>query len=329
MASRVLGMGNALVDIMTRLDHDDYLARFGLPKGSMTLVDAAKSKEVYEGTAHLERTMRSGGSAANTIHGTAHLGIESAFVGKIGRDRLGEVFLQDLQGSGIIPKLAFSDTESGRALALVSQDTERTFATYLGAAAELDEHDLRRDLFEGYQYFHIEGYLVQNKSLLKKALEIARSMKMVVSLDMASYNIVEANKEFLAEMVDRYVDIVLANEEEARVFTGREPDEAVEIMGKSCRVAVVKTGSKGSLVRQAGKTYPIGIIPVNSVDTTGAGDLYASGFLYGLIHDQTVETCGRIGAILAGKVIEVVGPKIPDGDWQVVRELVRKEIADQ
>jgi sugar/nucleoside kinase (ribokinase family) len=328
MAPKLLGIGNALVDIMTRLDHDDYLSQFGLPKGSMTLVDAEKSKAVYEGTEHLPKTMRSGGSAANTIHGAARLGVESAFLGKIGRDKLGQVFLDDMASSGIIPKLIYSETETGRAIALVSPDTERTFATYLGAAAELDEHDMAGELFKGYQYFHIEGYLVQNQRLLKKTLETARSGKMIVSLDMASYNVVEANKDFLKGLVKKYVDILFANEEESRVFTGKEPTEAVEIMGQYCRVAVVKTGGKGSLVRKNGRTYPVGILPVKSVDTTGAGDLYASGFLYGMINNQPVRICGRIGAILAGKVIEVIGPKIPDDQWQGVRAMVAAEITN-
>jgi sugar/nucleoside kinase (ribokinase family) len=324
--AKLLGMGNALVDIMTQLDKDDYLPVFGLPKGSMTLVDAIKSRSVYDGTGHLQRTIRSGGSAANTIHGAARLGVPSAFMGKIGRDELGEVFVKDLISSNITPSLLYSETESGRAIALVSPDTERTFATFLGAADELTENDMEEHLFEGFQYFHIEGYLVQNQKLLKKSLEIARSKGMRVSIDMASYNVVDANKEFLQYIVKEYVDIVFANEEEAKVFTGREPSEAVEIIGKSCEVAVVKIGRNGSLVNQQNKTHQVGIIPAHSIDTTGAGDLYASGFLYGTINNQPVEKCGRIGAILAGKVIEVVGPKIADSDWQEVKELVAAEM---
>jgi sugar/nucleoside kinase (ribokinase family) len=319
-------MGNALVDIMTRLDNDDYLPTFGLPKGSMTLVDAIMSKALYDGTGHLLRTIRSGGSAANTIHGAARLGVPSAFMGKIGRDELGEVFVNDLITSNITPAMLYSETESGRAIALVSPDTERTFATFLGAANELSEHDMEEHLFEGFQYFHVEGYLVQNQRLLKRSLEIARSRGMKISIDMASYNVVEANREFLQHIVEEYVDVVFANEEEAKAFTGREPGEAVEIIGRSCETAVVKIGRKGSLVSQHGKTHQIGIIQANSIDTTGAGDLYASGFLYGMINNQPASTCGRIGAILAGKVIEVMGPKIAEGQWEVVRAMVAEEM---
>lgn len=325
--AKLLGMGNALVDIMTQLDKEDYLPQFGLPKGSMTLVDAIKSDAVFDGTGHLQRTIRSGGSAANTIHGAARLGVPSAFMGKIGRDQLGEVFLNDLVSSNITPNMLYSETASGRAIALVSPDTERTFATYLGAAVELTDTDMEERMFDGFQYFHIEGYLVQNQKLLARSLQIARSKGMKVSIDMASYNVVEENKDFLQHMVSEYVDIVFANEDEAKAFTGREPAEAVEIIGKSCEVAVVKIGRHGSLVSQHGNTHQVGIIRAKSIDTTGAGDLYASGFLFGMINNQPVEKCGRIGAILAGKVIEVMGPKIADGQWEEVKAMVRQEIA--
>ena len=320
---RILGIGNALVDIMTRMDHDDYLQQFGLPKGSMTLVDAGRSRSVYDGTVHLERTIRSGGSAANTIHGTARLGIDSAFLGKIGRDELGRIFHDDLVQSRIRPSLLYSDTESGRAIALVSPDTERTFATYLGAADELTETDILPELFNGYEYFHIEGYLVQNHALLDKALKTAREMKMKVSLDLASYNVVAENREFLHRVIREYVDIVFANEDEARALTGLEPGEALDVLARYSDIAVVKVGRNGSLVKQGENVHQVGIIRVDSVDTTGAGDLYASGFLYGRMMGLPVEKCGRIGAILGGKVIEVIGPKLDDRGWENALEMIR------
>lgn len=319
---KVLGMGNALVDIMTRLDSDEYLARFGLPKGSMTLVDAEKSDAVLAGTMHLAKSVRSGGSAANTIHGLARLGLKTAFVGKIGRDLMGETFYDDLVKSYIQPVLSSSDTPSGKAIALVSPDSERTFATYLGAAMELAAIDIDDNLFDGFDFFHVEGYLVQNRPLLEKALSFARKRGMTVSLDMASYNIVEQNREFLSEMLKNYVDVVFANEDEARAFTGEEPAEALQRLSKLCPVAVVKVGPRGSLARKDGTTHQVGIIEVNSIDTTGAGDLYAAGFLYGLAHGLPIDRCGRIGAILAGNVIEVLGPKMDDERWDSIRKVL-------
>ena len=320
--TKVLGMGNALVDIMTRLDNESYLELFELPKGSMILVDRDRSDRVMKGTTHLEKIMASGGSAANTIHGLARLGIETAFVGKIGHDEIGEIFRQDLLKSGIKPLLSYSDTESGRAVALVSPDAERTFATYLGAAVELSDTDLSASLFPGYDYFHIEGYLVQNHKLLERAVELARQGGLKISLDMASYNVVEENLDFLKRIVKDYIDIVFANEEEARVFTGQGPEKALDIIARDCDIAVVKTGSKGSLIRHGDDVFKIGIIPVRNIDSTGAGDLYASGFIYGLAKGLTLAECGRIGSVLAGKVLEVMGPKLDEKGWEEAVRLI-------
>jgi sugar/nucleoside kinase (ribokinase family) len=332
---KVLGLGNALVDIMTQLDHDDYLTQFGLPKGSMTLVDARRSHKIYDETIHLQKTVRSGGSAANTIHGLANLGVETGFIGKIGKDEMGKVFHDDMVDAGINAHLSQSDVPTGRAIALISPDTERTFATYLGAAIELKRNDLSYELFSQYQFFHIEGYIVQNHSFLEDALKLAQMNGLKISLDLASYNVVDQNREFLGEMLKEYVDIVFANEDEARSLTGKEPAEALEQLARICEIAVVKVGSEGSLVggqrskvggrgsEVGSQRYKIGIIPVNSVDTTGAGDLYASGFLFGLVNGYDLEKCGKIGAILAGKVIEVIGPKIDAEGWLTVRRMIQ------
>ena len=331
---KILGMGNALVDIMTQLDHDDYLLQFELPKGSMILVDALKSRAVYDGTRHLNQTVRSGGSAANTIHGIARMGLETGFVGKIGSDEMGKIFHDDLTASNIRPHLFNSSTESGRAMALISHDAERTFATYLGAAVELSAEDLHIDLFQGYDILHIEGYLVQNHALLQRAVELAKQNGMQVSLDTASYNVVAENKDFLEYIIREFVDIVFANEDEARSLTGLEPAEALDKLADMCEIAVVKVGKEGSLVgsqrsavggqRSAvgGRRYEIGVIPVKSIDTTGAGDLYASGFLYGMVKGYDLEKCGKIGAILAGKVIEVIGPKLDAEGWKAVKGMI-------
>jgi sugar/nucleoside kinase (ribokinase family) len=345
---KVLGLGNALVDIMTRLDHDGYLPEFGLPKGSMILVDAGRSNKIYDETVHLEKTIRSGGSAANTIHGLAGLGAETAFIGKIGNDEMGKIFHDDMISAGINAQLSQSHTSTGRAIALVSPDSERTFATYLGAAIELNSHDLSSELFSQYEIFHIEGYIVQNHALLEAALKMARDNGMRISLDLASYNVVDQNRDFLEKMLRMYVDIVFANEDEARSLTFLEPAEAVKKLSELCDIAVVKVGKAGSLISSrrsavggqqstvsssqsavSSQQYEIGIIPVTSIDTTGAGDLYASGFLYGIAQGYALDKCGRIGAILAGKVIEMTGPKLDETQWLIVKQMVNKVVLDR
>jgi sugar/nucleoside kinase (ribokinase family) len=319
---KVLGMGNALVDIMTKLDGDQYLEQFRLPKGGMVLVDRRQSDKVLAGTEHLEKTITSGGSAANTIHGIANMGIETGYIGKIGHDDMGRFFYNDLIRSHINPRLFYSDTESGRAIALVSKDTERTFATYLGAAIELSDADLDESVFHGYDFFHIEGYIVQNHQLLEKAVKLAKKSGMRISLDLASYNVVEANRDFLEHIVKKYVNILFANEDEAKSFTGSTPEDALHQIAGLCDIAVVKTGKKGSLIQHGKSVHQIGVIDVQSVDTTGAGDLYASGFIYGLVNAMPLEKCGRAGAILAGKVIEVMGPKMDDQRWEDVKRMI-------
>ena len=320
--TKILGMGNALVDIMTKLDHDGILDKFFLPKGSMQLVDIDKSDKLLSESKHLEKQLTSGGSAANTIHGLAKLGIETAFMGKVGKDEFGEFFHNDLKNSKINPVLFFSKSHSGRVVALISKDSERTFATHLGAAIELSADDLKSELFNGYNYFHIEGFLVQNHELLHKSVQLAKDNNLMVSLDLASYNVVEDNLEFLKTILIKYVDIVFANEDEARAFTGKEPEEALEILSEFCEIAIVKTGSKGSLIKKGNEKHKIDVIKVESFDTTGAGDLYASGFLFGLSKNYPLKKCGKIGTILAGKVIEILGAKMDDKKWEEAKAMI-------
>lgn len=320
--AKVLGIGNALVDIMTILKDDETLKQFNLPKGSMQLVDVEFSNKVNKGTDHLEKTIASGGSAANTIHGLARMGIKTGFIGKVGKDEFGTYFSDDMLKSGIQPLLQLSETASGKAMALISPDSERTFATYLGAAVELSADDLTDELYRGYDYFHIEGYLVQNHALIEQAVKLAKKNGLKVSLDMASYNVVEDNLEFLKTIVAEYVDIVFANEEEAKSFTGKEPEEAVHVFGDQCEIAVVKVGKEGSMIKHKGELFRVDAIQTNPVDTTGAGDLYAAGFLYGLIQGQSLRSCGETGSILAGKTIEVIGPKMSEKQWNAVKDRI-------
>ncbi len=322
--TKVLGMGNALVDIMTKLESEKTLELFSLPKGSMQLVDLKDSDKVNNGTEGFEKTIASGGSAANTIHGLARLGVETGFIGKVGDDEFGMFFQSDMEKSHINPLLLTSTTATGKAIALVTPDSERTFATYLGAAVELSPDDISTEQFDGYDYFHIEGYLVQNHKLIKKAVELAKSKGLTVTLDMASYNVVEENMEFLNEILEKYVDIVFANEEEAKAFTGKEPEEALDAFSGLCDISVVKIGKKGSLVKKDGKSYKIEPIEAHSIDTTGAGDSYAAGFIYGLIQGYTIDKCGAAGSILAAKTIEVVGPKMNNKKWTEAKELLNR-----
>ena len=326
--AKVIGLGNALVDIMTSLENDQILSDINFPKGSMQLVDADKSKEILELTANLKSSLASGGSAANTIHGIARLGMDCAFVGSIGADEYGNIFKQDLIKSNITPKLFESKTDTGRAVAMVSPDSERTFATYLGAAVDLSAQHITPDLFKGYDMLHIEGYLVFNEELIEKAVKTAKEAGLEVSLDLASFNVVDAKLEFLQRISKEYVDIIFANEEEAKSFTGQEdPEKALEIIADYAKVSIVKIGKEGSMILKDGATTRVGIITATALDTTGAGDLYAAGFLFAYLNNLGLENAGKIGALLAGKVIEEMGAQIKDTVWTDILAQVKDIIA--
>lgn len=325
---KIIGMGNALVDVIIKLNNDEILATFGLPKGSMTLVDHETSNFVNGETSGLPKQKASGGSAANTIHGLAHLGIESGFIGRVGEDDLGNFFFRDMKTKGINPILFKSITDTGRAMALISPDSERTFATYLGAAVELSTEDLNSSIFKDYDYLYLEGYLVQNHSLIQKAVRLAKKNKLKVCIDLASFNVVEEHKLFFLELIRDYIDILFANDLEAKAITDKSPEEAVRILGDLCDTAVVKIGSKGSLIFKDGVLTRVGANDAEAIDTTGAGDMYASGFIYGMMNKLSMEKCGKIGSLIAGKVIEVYGAKMDEASWEKIRREIKKIIEE-
>ncbi|HUX96240.1 MAG TPA: adenosine kinase [Bacteroidales bacterium] len=325
---QILGIGNALVDVMTRIDSDNVLQDFSLPKGSMQLVDHEKSAQVKLGTDKFQKSLASGGSAANTIHGLGMLGLPAGFIGSIGNDKTGDFFENDMKSAGISTFLIRRESVTGTAVALISPDSERTFATHLGAATELIAEDLKSDFFSGYDILYLEGYLIFNRPLIEEACKIARSKKIKVALDLASYNVVEAKLQDFKDIVENYTDIIFANEEEARAFTGKEPEEALGILSEMCDIAVVKTGSEGSMIKRGEEIIKIGTIKVTPKDTTGAGDLYASGFLYGLAMDYSLEICGLLGSVLAGNVIEAIGAKMNSVTWVRIKNTIDKILMD-
>jgi sugar/nucleoside kinase (ribokinase family) len=323
---RILGIGNALVDVMTLIDSDKVLEKFSLPKGSMQLVDNEKSALIKSGTADFKRNLVSGGSAANTIHGLAMLGAETGFIGSIGKDDTGDFFENDMKKAGVQTFLIRRNSVTGTAVALISPGSERTFATHLGAAVELEAKDLATDYFNNYDILYMEGYLILNKELVETACLIARKFNMKIALDLASYNVVDAKLTDFRDIIEKYVDIVFANEEEAKSFTGLGPYEALNKISEICEIAVIKVGKDGSIIKRGDEIVRIGTIPVQCVDTTGAGDLYASGFLYGYSMGLSLESCGVFGSVLAGHVIEIVGARMDKTRWEKIMNMLKGSI---
>ena len=317
---KVLGFGNALVDIMLPNSEEKLLNELGLGKGSMTLIDKETLVKIDHLISGLHQTKATGGSAANTINGLSKLGIETGFIGKVGNDDIGTFFESDLVNNKVTSHLLKSDTPAGRAFAFVTADSERTFATYLGASIEMKPEDLDLSWFTNYDYLYVEGYLVQDHNLIETGMKLAKKAGLKIVLDLASYNVVEANKEFLAKLITTYVDIVFANEEEALSFTNQAPEAALNQLAEETEIAVVKIGSKGSLIAQKKSITKIDPIKVNPIDTTGAGDLYAAGFLFGLIHGYSSTECGKVASLLSGNVIEVLGAKMDENRWNAIKK---------
>ena len=322
--TKVLGMGNALVDVLAIIEDDKMLELLELPKGSMQLIDEKEFETLTKELNKLNKSIVSGGSASNTIIGLARLGIDTGFVGRIGKDSFGEHFKSDLNKYQVRSHLTEVNEISGVASTFISKDGERTFGTFLGAAALLSADELRKSDFQGYKYFYIEGYLVQSHALIRRAIELAKEAGAQVILDLASYNVVEENKDFLLDIIPQYADIVFANEEEAKSLLGVDTEEAVSLLAKQTEIAVVKVGEKGSWIQQGEEKVFVPAYKVDCVDSTGAGDLYAAGFIYGLINNCSLSVSGQIGTLLAAHVIQKVGAKVDDSKWNQIAEDVKK-----
>ena len=295
-------------------------------KGGRGGVDTRLQTEISKSVAGLPYSLSLGGSAGNTIRAMAQLGCKGGFIGKEGPATTGDFFGQALENLKVAPTVFRGKERSGKCVSLISPDGERTMVTHLGAALELSAEEIEPAVFEGYDCLYMEGYLVQNHALIRKAAETAKACGLKVALDLASFNIVAENLEFLRKLVTDCVDIVFANEDEAKAFTCEaEPLNALQMISGMCELAVVKIGIRGALIKQGDEVVHVGIMAAaKRVDTTGAGDFYAAGFLAGLCDGLSRRQCGTIGAITAGKVIEVVGTAYGGDAWKDNCRMVNK-----
>lgn len=321
---KVLGIGNALVDLLVKIDSDGILDKLELPKGSMTLIDGIGLSTIKNEVKNYATKKVTGGSVANTVNGLAALGVDTGFIGKVGLGNSGVFFENDMRHNGVDTVLLKSETPTGRAFALVSIDGERTFGTYLGAAVELGPKDIKQEFYDDADIFYAEGYLVQNHDLIEQAMKMAKEEGLLVAIDMASYNVVEANKEFMIHLMKEYVDIVFANEQEAYAFCDtKDTNRALDYLASLTSIAVIKVGASGSWVKSGKDVYRAGIYGNKPVDKTGAGDSYAAGFFYGLIHDYDLGKCARIGAYIADHVIATTGAKLSKEVWEGILDDIK------
>ena len=323
---RVIGIGNALTDMLVNLKSDAVLGTYNIAKGSMSLVDSHLQSEISKSVAGLPYSLSLGGSADNTIRAMARLGTKVGFIGKVGKDTTGDFFEKALENLGIEPVIFRGEHRSGKCVSLISPDGERTMLTHLGAALEMKADEISNSVFEGYDCLYVEGYLVQDHSLIESVARRAKERGLHVAIDLASFNGVEENLDFLRKLVSSYVDIVFANEDEAKVFSGEaEPINALQYISELAPLAIVKIGMRGALIKYNGEVIHVGIMAAaKRVDTTGAGDFYAAGFMYGLCEGISLRQCGTIGAITAGKVIEVVGTTLGEEAWKEIEVYIER-----
>lgn len=313
---KVLGIGNALVDVLLEIEDDHQIEKFGLALGGMEMIDADKKRIIHAEIKHLKQKLASGGSTSNTIYGLAKLGAMTGFIGKISNDEAGEFFKNDMLRANINTHFLYSDIDTGIATTFISRNGERTFATYLGAAATMSPDELDIEIFKQYDIIHVEGYLIFNRDLVLDICKKAKQHGLLISMDMASYNLVESMHGLVEELLVDYVDIIFANEDEARAFTGKEEKEALEILSEYCSVAVVKLGARGSIAKVNGVVTEIPPAPGERIDTTGAGDIYAAGFLYGIINNFSVEESGALASRLGAACIQTIGARMADEHYK-------------
>jgi sugar/nucleoside kinase (ribokinase family) len=313
----VAGVGAALVDLLVE-EEDGFIARLGSEKGGMTLVELDTIDSALKVTSAPVK-MVPGGSACNTIVGIGNLGGKARMIGRLGKDALGEAFLDGMLKAGVDHRIRLSDLPTGRVLSVVTPDAQRTMFTFLGASSQLVPEDVTLEDLDGVGMVHLEGYLLFNRPVVEKIISVARQAKAKIVLDLGSYQVVEICRDFLDQIIGS-VDIVLANEDEAKAYTGLGESESLEILAGKVETAVVKVGKRGVMVAQGKARHKVEANLVKAIDTTGAGDLWASGFLFGLTQGMSLENAARLGCKVGSEVVQVMGAVIPDAGWKRVHQ---------
>ncbi|MDR0742874.1 MAG: adenosine kinase [Tannerella sp.] len=325
---KIIGVGNALLDVLLRLESDSTLQEMGVKKGAMDLIDESTMREIQQAQSGLERTEAPGGSVCNTMRAMARLGAEVGYIGKIGDDDYGNVYETSVKKAGVNPVFVHTRGISGCSTILISPDGERTMATFLGPAATLSGEEITDDVLRRYDCIYIEGYLISNDPLFLPVLKRAKRLGLKIALDLSNFNIVHGFRSLLKEVVPGYVDILFSNESEAEAYTGLSAREAVDVISKEVEISVVTMGKDGVLASRNGWVIHEKALGANVVDTTGAGDHFAAGFLYGYSLGATLEQSAQIGSLLAGHVIEMFGAQIAEERWEQIKlkvnEVLRK-----
>lgn len=304
----VLGIDNLLVDYVAEVD-ESVLKEFMLEKGIMHLRDADTIKKLKPKLKNVEK--HPGGSASNVIHGIANLGLKAALGGSIAEDEDGKIFTKDLEETGVKNCITHKKSDTGIAASLITPDRERTFIVHYGAADQYKPRDLDKETLKKSKYLHLTGYGFESMNkTVRKAASIAKNHDVEVSFDLADPKVIQRNKKGLKKFLKK-VNIIFANEEEAKTFTGEtSPEKALEQLAKYSRIAVVKLGEKGAMVGSGSVIFKVRGYKANLINTLGAGDGFAAGFLYGLCKGHSIIHSCRLGNYYASKIVEEKGARL-------------------
>ena len=307
------GVGNAIVDIIANVD-EEFLKNHSLTKGSMNLIGLDKSKELLDKCNIIKQV--SGGSAANTVVSLANLGNEVEFIGRVKDDSFGNFFTDDIKNSGanFNSTPAESDASSAHSIILITPDAQRTMCTYLGASVEFEPNNVDCEIIDRSKYLYLEGYLWDSelaKEAFIKAANAAKESNTQIILSLSDAFCVDRHRESFLELIKNYIDILFCNEEELKsLFKENELNHCKQNIQSICELSIITLGEKGSVIVQKNKIEHIDpVLSGKVIDTTGAGDIYAGGFIHGLINQLPLTTCGKLGSICASHIISQVGSR--------------------
>jgi sugar/nucleoside kinase (ribokinase family) len=315
----VCGIGNLLVDSLIRVD-DSFLHNLGLVKGDMKLVDENELGNIMSNLKDLQ--LAAGGSVGNTLVTLASFGYKIALCGCVGEDEYGDFYDKDLKLHNIHSSIVKKKAKTGQALIFITPDCQRTFITYLGAAAMLSVDDINDEAIKQSRYLYLSGYELLNTEVAMHALKVAKENNVKIVVDLAGPQVIQHNREYFRNIVKKYATVILGNEKEAHCLMSMETIDALDEMAKYVNVAIVTRSQHGSLIKSGGNLYEIPSTKVEAVDTTGAGDLYAAGILYGLLSGKDLYTTGRIASIISAKIVEKIGARFTDQEIQNIKNLI-------
>ena len=316
----VLGLGNPLIDIFFNVP-DTFLSELKLERGSMNLVDVNRQNEILIKSVHLQKTTALGGSCANTMAMVSQLGGISAYGGKLGDDELGFDYESQLENLGVTSFLKKQSGATGSTVILVTPDAERTMNTHLGMSVNFSKNDLELEAIAESDYIYVEGYLWDTptqKETVVAALEYAKSKGVKISLTLSDSFCVERHKKDFQHLLDNYVELVFCNHTEAEILTGQsDVSKQLDVLSQSVEHIVLTLGQQGSRVFHFGTITELEAFEIDAVDTTGAGDSFAAGYLYGITHGYNSEQAGRLASYCAAKIVEQIGPRY-NGDFKAL-----------